>query len=196
MRDGEYSRQPDADELTLLLQAHGDGDPGAFERLIEIVYPQLHRSARQQLARQPSETSLDATSLVNEAYLRLVKDTGVEWHDRGHFYAVSALTMRRILVDQARKRSARKRGSGQRPVTLEADRLAIDSKADLILAVDEALRELEAFNERLARVVECRYFAGLTGDETASALGVSTRTVERDWLRARAWLADKLEQDP
>ncbi len=128
--------------------------------------------------------------------MRLLQETGVPWNNRGHFYAVSALTMRRILVDQARQRRAKKRGSGLRPVTLEAEQLSIHSQAELILAVDEALDELEAFNQRLARVVECRYFAGLTGDETAAALNVSVRTVERDWLRARAWLADKLEQKP
>ena len=187
-------RPPDSDELTQLLQAHRAGNSEAFERLIEIVYPQLYRSAQQQLERQSSETSLDATSLVNETYIRLVQETGVDWKDRGHFYAISALTMRRILVDQARRRMAEKRGSGQRPVTLDGHHLSMESKAELILAVDEALRELEAFNQRLARVVECRYFAGLTGEETAAALDVSMRTVERDWLRARAWLADKLEQ--
>ncbi|MDA8021074.1 MAG: ECF-type sigma factor [Thermoanaerobaculia bacterium] len=185
---------PDPAELTRLLHAHRSGDQDAFEQLIEIVYPQLRRLARSQLARQSSETNLDVTSLVNEAYIRLVQETGVEWTSRGHFYAVSALTMRRILVDQARRRTAEKRGSGQRPVTLDADHLSMQSEAELVLAVDEALCELEAFNERLARVVECRYFAGLTGTETAAALEISTRTVERDWLRARSWLADKLQQ--
>ena len=191
----EGGRDADSAELTRLLQAHQSGDSAAFERLIEVVYPHLYRSARQQLAKQGAETSLDATSLVNEAYIRLVQETGVEWNDRGHFYAVSALTMRHILVDQARRRASQKRGSGQRPITLNAHEphLSIDSRADLILAVDQALSELEAFNERLARVVECRYFAGLTSEEAASALEVSTRTVERDWLRARAWLAEKLE---
>lgn len=184
---------PDADELTRLLHDHRKGDARAFERLIEIVYPVLHRAARQQLARQPSETSLDATSLVNEAYLRLVEETGVNWRDRGHFYAIAALTMRRILVDQARRRMAAKRGSGQRPVTLDAHHLSMESKAELILAVDAALAELEAFNERMARVVECCYFAGLTKPETAATLKISLRTVERDWLRARSWLAAKLE---
>lgn len=179
-------------ELTRLLDAHRNGDAAAFERLIEVVYPQLYRSARQQLARQPHETSLGATSLVNEAYLRLVEETGVEWQDRGHFYAIASLTMRRILVDQARRRMAAKRGSGEKPVTLEPHQASTDAEPELILAVDEALRELEAFNERLARVVECRYFAGLTAEETASTLGVSGRTVERDWLRARSWLAEKL----
>ena len=192
-RSKKDRQQPDPDELTQLLRAHHDGDPEAFEHLIEIVYPHLHRSARRQLARQSSETSLDATSLVNEAYIRLVKETGVDWNDRCHFYAISALTMRRILVDHARRRTARKRGSGQRPVTLDAHHLTMDSRAELVLAVDETLRRLEAFNERLARVVECRYFAGLTSEETAAALDVSVRTVERDWLRARSWLADKLE---
>lgn len=190
--------EPDAAELTQLLNAHRDGDSAAFERLIEIVYPQLHRSARRQLSRQSSETNLDATSLVNEAYIRLVQETGVEWNDRNHFYAIAALTMRNILVDSARRRIAKKRGAGQRPVTLDDhdQRLSMASRAELVLAIDEALRSLEAFNERLARVVECRYFAGLTAEETAGALEVSTRTVERDWLRARAWLAEKLGAEP
>ena len=180
--------------ITHLLDAHRRGEAAAFERLIEIVYPRLHRAARQQLAKQPSETSLDATSLVNEAYLHLVDETGVDWQNRGHFYAIASLTMRRILVDQARRRLAVKRGAGQRPVTLDVDidAVAAEGKKEMILAVDQALGDLEAFNSRLARVVECRYFAGLGNEETAAALGVSARTVERDWLRARAWLAEKL----
>lgn len=183
---------PAGDEITALLNAHREGDEKAFERLIELVYPQLNRVARRQLARQSAEATLDATSLVHEAYLQLVEETGVEWQDRGHFFAIAALTMRRILVDQARRRMAAKRGGGQIVVTLDPHHISIDRQAELILAVDRALDDLEAFNERLARVVECRYFAGLDGPETASALGISTRTVERDWLRARAWLAEKL----
>lgn len=182
-----------SEAITQLLHEHRDGKAEAFERLIEVVYPHLRQVARQQLARQPAENILDATSLVNEAYLRLVEATGVEWQDRGHFYAIAALTMRRILVDQARRRMAGKRGGGQVSVTLDAEHRSIEAQAELILAVDQALRELETFNDRLARVVECRYFAGLSTEETASALNVSTRTVERDWLRARAWLAEKLE---
>lgn len=184
----------DSGELTRLLDAHRRGDSAAFERLIEVVYPQLYRSAKQQLARQPQETSLGATSLVNEAYLRLVEETGVDWQDRGHFYAIASLTMRRILVDQARRRMAAKRGSGEKPVTLEPHQSSIRAEPELILAVDASLRELEAFNERMARVVECRFFAGLTAEETSATLNVSSRTVERDWLKARAWLAEKLEK--
>ncbi len=180
------------EEITQLLHAHRKGEEGAFDRLIELVYPKLYGVARRQLARQPKEATLGATSLVNEAYLQLVRETGVEWQDRGHFYSIAALTMRRILVDQARKRLAAKRGSGQTPITLDLHQLGMESQAELILAVDQALEELAAFNERLARVVECRYFAGLNNQETASALEVSSRTVERDWLRARAWLAEKL----
>lgn len=194
-RPDEPSPATDSGELTRLLDAHRRGDGAAFERLIEVVYPQLYRSAKQQLARQPHETTLGATSLVNEAYLRLVEETGVDWQDRGHFYAIASLTMRRILVDQARRRMAAKRGSGEKPVTLEPNQSSFSAEPELILAVDEALRELEAFNERLARVVECRYFAGLTADETATTLNVSSRTVERDWLKARAWLAEKLEEE-
>ncbi|MEM1182967.1 MAG: ECF-type sigma factor [Acidobacteriota bacterium] len=175
-----------------LLSAHRRGEHQAFEQLIELVYPRLHRAARQQLRRQPSETTLDATSLVNEAYLQLVDETGVAWQSAGHFYAIASLTMRRILVDQARRRLAVKRGAGHRAVTLDVDVASADAQRETILAVDQALGELEAFNQRLARVVECRYFAGFGNEETAEALGVSTRTVERDWLRARAWLAEKL----
>ncbi|MEO1087748.1 MAG: ECF-type sigma factor [Acidobacteriota bacterium] len=187
-----YSEPQDGTQIHNLLNAHQRGEHRAFEQLIEMVYPRLHQAARQQLRRQPSETSLDATSLVNEAYLQLVDETGVAWQSAGHFYAIASLTMRRILVDQARRRLAAKRGAGQRPVTLEADLASVDTRRETILAVDQALHELEAFNERLARVVECRYFAGFGNEETAEALGVSSRTVERDWIRARAWLAEKL----
>ncbi len=183
---------PAHEAITELLHSHRRGDQAAFDQLIDLVYPQLHRVAVHQLARQPAEATLGATSLVNEAYVQLVRETGVEWQDRGHFYAIAALTMRRILVDQARRRMAAKRGAGQGLLTLDPQHISIESQAELILAVNQALSELEVFNERLARVVECRFFAGLGGEDTASALGVSTRTVERDWLRARAWLADKL----
>lgn len=181
-----------SEEITQLLLAHRGGEAGAFDRLIELVYPKLYGVARRQLARQPSEATLGATSLVNEAYMQLVRETGVEWQDRGHFYAIAALTMRRILVDQARRRMSAKRGSGKVSLTLDPHHLSTEAPAELIMAVDQALDELSLFNERLARVVECRYFAGLNNEETASALDVSSRTVERDWLRARAWLAEKL----
>ena len=186
------SHHQEGTAITRLLDAHRQGEAHAFERLIEVVYPRLHQAARRQLAKQPAETSLDATSLVSEAYLQLVDETGVAWQNRGHFYAIASLTMRRILVDQARRRLAAKRGSGQKPVTLDAALIAVDGKKEMVLAVDRALGELEAFNERMAKVVECRFFGGLGNEETATALGVSTRTVERDWLRARAWLAEKL----
>lgn len=183
---------PGSAPITHLLHQHKGGDAAAFEQLIEIVYPHLVRVARGQLARQPSEATLDATSLVNEAYLQLVKETGVEWQSREHFYAIAARTMRRILVDQARRRLAGKRGGGRVAVTLDPEVVSIGTNAEVVLAVDRAVDELKSFNERLATVVECRYFAGLSAEETASTLEVSSRTVERDWLRARAWLADKL----
>ena len=181
-----------AEAITELLHAHKNGEAGAFDRVVDLVYPQLHKVALRQMARQHAEQTLNATSLVNEAYLHLVKETGVDWQDRGHFFAIAALTMRRVLVDQARRRMAGKRGGGAAALTLDPHHLSFDSKAELTLAVDEALRELEAFNERLARVVECRYFAGMDSSESATALGISKRTVERDWLRAQAWLAEKL----
>ncbi len=186
--------EPQVDNLTQLLEASSAGDQAAFEQLIEAVYPVLHKAARRQLADQRKETSLDATSLVNEAYLRLADETRVQWQSRGHFFAIAALTMRRILVDQARRRKARKRGSGERPVTLDSELLALEGNSDTVLAVDAALDELEKFTPQLSRVVECRFFAGMTTAETAEALDSSVRTVERNWTRARAWLAEKLSE--
>jgi RNA polymerase sigma factor (TIGR02999 family) len=178
-------------DITQLLRRHEEGDRAAFEQLIEVVYPTLRRVASRQLARQRVATH-GATSLVNEAYVQLVEATGVEWQNRDHFYAIAALTMRRVLVDSARRRMAAKRGGGQAPVNLDPDIVGSASPLETVLAVDQALSELEAFNQRLARVVECRYFAGLSAEETASVLEVSARTVERDWLRARAWLCEML----
>jgi RNA polymerase sigma factor (TIGR02999 family) len=182
----------DPGEITRLLKAHNAGDPGAFDRLVPLVYGRLRSLARGQLSRQRPGQTLSATGLVHEAYLQLVRDTGIEWRDRSHFFAISARAMRRILVDYARRRTARKRGGGQAAQPLDPDALAVDQQADVVLAIDEVLDRLAAFNERLARLVECRCFAGMTADETAEALGVSLRTVEREWPRARAWLQKEL----
>lgn len=182
----------DRQAVTRLLHAHREGDAEAFEQLMETVYPELRRIARRQLARQPKETVLDTVGLVNDAYVALVDERSVDWQDRGHFFAIAARTMRRLLVDQARRRSAEKRGGGEKPLTLEPGRVAAGEPDVLVLAVDRALEKLESFNPRLARVVECRFYAGMSAAETGRALGVTGRTVERDWTRARAWLEEEL----
>lgn len=177
-------------DVTRLLQRHHQGDRDAFDRLVPLVYDRLRQVARGQLARAGRRTqALDTVGLVNETYLQLADEYGVDWQDRGHFFAVCARAMRRILVDHARRRHADKRGGGATHVTLLPDAVAIDPPSEQVLAIDEALEGLAAFNERLAQVVECRYFAGMTEEETAQALGSSLRTVQRDWMRARAWLS-------
>lgn len=180
-------------EITRLLQRHHQGERAAFDQMVPLVYARLRVIARGQLARAGRRGhTLDTTALVQEAYLQLVDEHGVDWQDRSHFFAVCARAMRRILVDYARRRQAAKRGGGVVDLTLQPDLVAVDSQAETILAVDTALQELATFNERLAQVVECRYFAGMTEEETAQALGSSLRTVQRDWMRARAWLLKSL----
>jgi RNA polymerase sigma factor (TIGR02999 family) len=183
---------PDAPgEITALLLRHRGGDQEAFDRLVTIVYERLRRIARRQLGRRRGAT-LDTIGLVHEAYMRLVGETGVAWQDRAHFFAIAARAMRRVVVDYARRRTAGKRGGGEPPLPFDEARMAADRQTGEVLAVDQALDTLASFNERMARVVECRFFAGLSDAETAEALGVSLRTVERDWTRSRAWLTKEL----
>ena len=179
-------------DLTGLLAAHRQGDREAFGRLLPLVYQDLQRLAKRQLGiRRPGQT-LDTTSLVHEAYMKLVDSDQTAWQDRGHFFAVASIAMRQIVIDYARQSHAQKRG-GERPVQgLDGVEIAIDDQADTLLAIDAALDRLGQIDERLPRVVECRFFTGLSEEETAEALGVSTRTVERDWKRARAWLKHEL----
>jgi RNA polymerase sigma factor (TIGR02999 family) len=159
---------------------------------VPLVYNDLRRLARMQLrGRRPGDT-LDTGALVHDAYLRLVDQSQATWHDRGHFFAVCAMAMRQIVVDRARRRLRAKRGGDRPTVTLDdANEPAARATAD-VLDVDLALKKLGLTDERLARVVECRYFAGLSEEETASALGVSVRTVQREWFKARAWLRAEL----
>lgn len=186
------NRALEAGEITQLLRRHQDGDRTAFDRLVPLIYQRLRRIARQQLGRGWAAETLSATALVHEAYLQLCAETGVDWQGRSHFFAVSARAMRRVLVDAARRRRARKRGGGGRPVPLDLVDLSSENRLDVVLAVDQALASLEDVSPRLARVVECRFFAGLTEEETAAALAVPLRTVQRDWTRARAWLVKEL----
>lgn len=182
-----------AGDVTRLLLAHRGGDREAFGQLVAMAHGELAKMARQQLRKAPSGRTLDTVALVNEAYMRLLDQGSVDWQNRAHFYAVMARAMRFVVVDHARRHSAEKRGGEMQAVTLDPERMGFDQQAEVVLAVHQALEQLESFNERLARIVECRYFAGMTDEEIGAALDVSTRTVQRDWPRAQAWLRRALE---
>lgn len=181
-----------SDDITHLLRTHHEGDRAAFDRLMPLVYDRLCAIARRQLARGYRDATLDTGALVQEAYFQLIDETGVAWQDRGHFFAICARTMRRIMVDFARRRQAAKRGGGVAAESLDPDMAASDEQSVLLLSVDAALEHLNRVNERLSRVVECRFFAGMTEEETAQAMNTSLRSVQRDWMRARAWLQKAL----
>ena len=180
-------------DVTDLLVAWRDGDPHALAQLIPLVYAELRRIAHGYLVRERSDHTLRTTALVNEAYLRLVNASRVQWQDRAQFFAAAAGSMRRILVDYARRYSADKRGGGLGTVTLDEEGVFVAERADMLVALDEALERLDALDPRLCRVVEYRYFAGLSDAETAEVLGVTARTVRRDWVKARGWLYTQLE---
>jgi RNA polymerase sigma factor (TIGR02999 family) len=180
--------------VTALLVAWGKGDEDALGRLVPLVEPELHRIARRCMAGERAGHSLQATALVNEAYLRLIDVQHVNWQDRAHFLAMSARLMRRILVDAARAKGYQKRGAGAVKVTLdEALAPAAEPAIDLV-ALNDALEALATFDERKSRVVEMRFFGGLTVEETASVLAVSPDTVMRDWKLAKAWLLRELRR--
>jgi RNA polymerase sigma factor (TIGR02999 family) len=184
---------PAPGDITNLLRVWSDGDERAFERLIPLVYDELHRMALRYLAGERSNVSLQATGLVNEVCLRLLGWDQVRWQNRGHFFGVSAQMMRRVLVDIARRRQAGRRG-GAAVVHVPLDRIDVactEPDAEVV-AVDHALERLAEHDPRKARVVELRFFGGLSLDETAQALGVSPRTVQNDWAFARAWLYREL----
>ena len=180
--------RPSKYEFTQLLRAAGAGDDHAKKRLWALMYDELRRIAHGQLLAERADHTLSTTDLVHEAYLRLVDQDRIQVKDRTHFQMLAARAMREILIDYARKRKAQKRGGG-RPTLLfnEAIHQANEQAEDL-LVLDEALSILEQLNERLSKVVECRYFGGFTREETAEVLEVSVRTVERDWVKARGWL--------
>jgi len=179
--------------ITDQLLAWRAGDALAGERFFETVYEQLRRMAHRQLAAEREGHTLETNALVHEAFLKLIDQTRVEWNDRAHFFAVAAQAMRRILVDSARRVGAVRHGGDLQRVSLD-DEAAMVGRGETLLALDEALDRLAELNERLSRVVECRYFAGLTDEETAVALGVTSRTVQRDWVKARAWLSIELQR--
>jgi RNA polymerase sigma-70 factor (ECF subfamily) len=183
------------DEVTVLLRAWSDGDEQALDRLAPLVYKELHRIARGYMSKERPNHTLQATALVNEAFVRLVDIRQVNWKDRAHFFAVCAQAMRRILVDYARSRSYQKRGGKQLRIQLdEASGVSWSQDANL-LQIDEALGRLAAFDPRKEKVVEMRFFGGLSVEETAEALKISPETVMRDWKFARAWLYRELSAD-
>lgn len=173
---------------TELLLGVTRGERSAVDQIVPIIYDELRRLAHRQLRGESKEGTLTTTALVHEAYLRLIDGKTIEWQGRSHFMAVAAIAMRHILVDRARHRRALKRGGEQRRICLDSVDLAADDRAEDLLALDEALERLAVLSERQARIVECRFFAGLSEDETATALGVGLRTVQRDWAKARGWL--------
>ena len=185
-------RPPSEQGITQLLQAWGNGDQQALEKLIPLVYRELHRLAERYMADERPGHTLQTTALVNEAYLRLVGVRGVTWQNRAHFFAICASTMRRILVDFARARQYQKRGGDVVAVTIE-DALEVSDKPGVdLVALDDALNGLAKLDPRKTHVVELRFFSGLSVEETAEALNISPETVMRDWKFARVWLAREL----
>jgi|SRR5579859_3947913 len=175
-------------DVTSLLHAWGRGDEQALDRLVPLVYDELHRLARGYMARERAGHTLQTTALVNEAYLRMVDARGVDWKDRAHFFAICARTMRRILIDSARARRYEKRGAGQSMISLD-ESLAVGLRPGKdLLALDDALIHLAEIDPRKSEVVELRFFGGLSVEETAEALRISPKTVKRDWKMAKAWL--------
>ena len=181
-------------EITQLLLAWNAGDAQAFDRLVPLVHDALRQLAHQRMARERPGHLLQTTALINEAYLRLVDSSRVRWQNRAHFFAVSAQLMRRVLVDVARARKKLKRGGDFIEVSWdEALAVSVESSADVI-ALDEALQTMAAFDERKSRIVELRFFGGLSVEETAEVLNVSPTTVMRDWGLAKAWLLRELDK--
>ena len=191
---------------TIDLEAlRGSDDVIAWDRIVPLVYTELRALAHRQLLRERENHTLNTTALVHEAFLRLADRPGIRWQSEAHFFAIAARVMRQVLVDYARYHGAAKRAGAHQPLELdttsarESGTRAVESpladeRADLLIALDEAMARLAAFDERLVRVVECRFFGGLTEQETAQALGVNARTVRRDWVKAKAWLQRALEE--
>jgi RNA polymerase sigma-70 factor, ECF subfamily len=185
----EPDHEPES--VTQLLAAHEAGDRAALEKLLPLVYHELKRLAESHLRRERREHTLQPTALVHEAYMRLIKQE-VGWQSRAHFFGIAGLLMRQILVDYARARAAGKRGSGGIKLSLDETIYLTDERAAVLIALDEALTELAAFDEEKARLVELRYFAGLSVEETAQAMGISVSTVVRSWRSAKAWLMARI----
>lgn len=184
------------DSVTELLLRADAGDAEALAAVLPLVYEHMRELAHRQLQREKPGHTMLTTDLVHEAYVRLVDQTRVRWTGRSHFMAVAATAMRRILVDHARSLHSLKRGGGMRRVPIESVDMPAPARPELVLALDEALHRLRELDPRQARIVECRFFGGMTEEETAEALGIGLRTAKRDWARARSWLYDQIHPDP
>jgi RNA polymerase sigma factor (TIGR02999 family) len=181
--------------LTHLLKAWSDGDPQALEQLVPLVYEELRHLARRYMARERECQTLQATALANEAYVRLVDAASVRWQDRVHFFAVCAQIMRRILIDAARARHSKKRGGSAERLSLDDSLAVTPQRSDELVALDNALTTLAALDPRKARVVELRFFGGLSVEETAAVVRVSPQSVLRDWKLAKSWLMRELRNE-
>ena len=186
---------PVQEQITQLLGQLAGGDRSVVDAILPLVYEELRRMAHGQLRGERKDHTLNATALVHEAYLKLVNQDQVNWQNRAHFLAIAAQAMRRILISYARGRLAEKRGSGEPAVTFNDEFMGQEARAGELVALDEALVRLKAVSERQCRVVELRFFGGLTESEIAEAIGVSTPTVKRDWRMARAWLSRELDSE-
>jgi RNA polymerase sigma factor (TIGR02999 family) len=180
-------------DVTDLLVASSDGNAEAMAKLVPMVYDELHRLASHYLRRERPDHTLQTTELIHEAYFRLIDQKRVQWQNRSHFFALAAESMRRILLDYARARKAAKRGGGQRKLSLDDVAVMAEDRAEEIMALDEALEELAALDPRQSRIVELRFFGGLTVEETARELNISVATVKREWAVAKAWLYRRLK---
>ncbi len=194
MRDA-MTAEGEPEGVTGLLLAWNDGDESALEKLVPVVYQELHRLAKRQMQRERPDHSLQTTALINEAYLRLVDLRNVQWQNRAHFFALCARLMRRILVDFARSRHYAKRGGGRQPISLNESLVVSPQLSADLVAVNDVLNALTTIDARKGQVVELRFFGGLTAEETAAVLKVSPDTVRRDWKLAKAWLLRELRRD-
>ena len=181
-------------DVTRLLRRWSQGDSEALNELVPLMYAELRQLAHQRLRREPANRSLNTTGLVHDAYLKLIDVRHAEFHDRSHFLAMASRVMRRLLIDQARARRAAKRGGGADVAELDDELFVSDRRAEALTELDEALERLEAFDPRQGRIIEQRYFGGLSLEETAEALGVSLSTVKRELRFAHAWLATELSE--
>ena len=186
----------DRGSATLLLQRMSSGEVGAADQLLELVHGELHRLAEQRMRGQRGDHTLQPTALVNEVYLRLVDLPDYQWESRAQFFGLAARAMHRILVDHARRRASEKQGGGRKRITLDKALIEVEEDGVELLALEVALERLAAFDERMAQIVELRFFAGIGHREVAEVLGTSTRTVEREWRLARAWLRRALRDGP
>ncbi len=181
-------------DITIMLRASALGDPRDAERLMSVIYDDLKRLASSHLRAEREGHTLHPTALVHEAYLRLVNQRTAAWNDRLHFFSVASRIIRRVLIDHARERGALKRGGSDRPVRIEHDEIAAPARDLDLVALDEALRDLAQLSERQARIVELRFFGGLSIPEIAAALSMGSRSVDREWQVARAWLFERLSE--